>query len=64
MKQLGHLFIFQEAIQAMYNASLANPNLNLTDRYQQYVNRVRELHQMCKYKFLQVCTGEFSVGAL
>ncbi|XP_072028710.1 calpain-7-like [Amphiura filiformis] len=42
------IFYYVEAIQAMYNASLANPSLNITDRYQQYVKRVKELNQLCQ----------------
>ncbi|XP_071803068.1 calpain-7-like [Asterias amurensis] len=40
------IFYYAEAIQAMYNASLADPNLNLAERYSDYIKRVRELHQI------------------
>ncbi|XP_038044478.1 calpain-7-like [Patiria miniata] len=50
------IFYYAEAIQAMYNASLADPNLNLAERYSEYTKRVKELHQIVNQNSGQAAT--------
>lgn len=47
-KNIQKIYFLQEAIQAIYNAALASPDLSLSEKYTEYVQRVRSLQAHCK----------------
>ncbi|XP_071502226.1 calpain-7-like [Diadema antillarum] len=56
------IFYYVEAIQAMYNAALATPNSSITEKYSQYVTRVKELKELVNQTGGSVLTGSSSVA--